>query len=105
MEIGSTRYVSFTGRANLHFSLTEYGLKIQETNSVKATWRLARPVNDTYLVAIASGPGITSPHWAIPKPYQPSSKDWTPRVFGLTNPVWLDADGDGKFTPLRKQKR
>jgi hypothetical protein len=81
------------------------GVKIQETNLMKATWQLARPANDTWLVAIASGPGITSPHWAIPKPYQPSSKVWNPRVFGLTNPIWLDADGDGKFTPLRLQKK
>lgn len=80
------------------------GTKIQETNSTKVTWKLPRPGRDTYLVAIASGPGITSPHWAIPKPYQASAKRWNPRVLGATNPIWLDADGDGKFTPLRLQK-
>ena len=80
------------------------GVKIQETNSAKVTWTIPRPKADAYLVAIATGPGITSPHWAIPKPYQPSSKVWNPRVLGATNPIWLDADGDGKFTPLRLQK-
>jgi hypothetical protein len=24
-------------------------------------------------------------------------------VIGATNPVWVDADGDGKFTPKRLQ--
>ena len=27
---------------------------------------------------------------------------WTPRVLGATNPVWLDGDGDEKFTPARQ---
>jgi hypothetical protein len=81
------------------------GVKIREATSMKAIWNLPRPAQDTHLVAIASGPGITSPHWAIPKPYQPSSKVWNPRVFGATNPIWLDCDGDGRFTPLRLQKK
>ena len=70
----------------------------------KVKWTIRRPAQDAFLVAIATGPGITAPHWAIPKPYQPTSKVWNPRVLGATNPIWLDADGDGKFTPLRKQK-
>ena len=85
------------------------GRKIQErsldANSATITWTIPRPVGDAYLVAIATGPGIKSPHWAIPKPYQPSSKAWNPRVFAATNPIWLDADADGKFTPLRMQKK
>src|SRR5262249_47209688 len=44
------------------------------------SWTIPRPAHDVYLVAIASGPGVTSPHWAIPRPYQPSSKVWEPRV-------------------------
>jgi hypothetical protein len=68
-------------------------------------WTVPRPAQDVHLIAIASGPGITSPHWAIPKPYQPSSRMWNARVLGATNPIWVDADGDGKFTPLRKQKK
>jgi hypothetical protein len=81
------------------------GVKIQETNAANISWKLPRPSQDAYLVAIATGPGITSPHWAVPKPYQPSSKTWNPRVLGATNPIWLDGDGDGKFTPLRLQKK
>jgi hypothetical protein len=74
------------------------------TNVQKASleWTIPKPAEDSHLIAIASGPGIRSQHWAIPRPYQPSSTRWNPRVFGATNPVWLDADGDGKFTPNRK---
>jgi len=63
----------------------------------RVTWTLPRPSADTALVAIASGPGVTAPYWAIPRPYQPSSKDWEPRVLGATNPVRVDGDGDGQF--------
>ncbi len=74
------------------------------TNVQKANveWIIPKPAEDTHLIAIASGPGVRSLHWAIPRPYQPSSTRWNPRVFGATNPIWLDADGDGKFTPSRK---
>jgi hypothetical protein len=64
-------------------------------------WTLPRPANDTYLVAIASGPGVREPFWPLPRPYQPTSRVFEPRVIGSTNPIWLDADGDGKFTPPR----
>jgi hypothetical protein len=77
----------------------------EDASPYQIRWVLPRPAKDAYLVAIATGPGIQSPHWAIPKPYQPSSKAWNPRVLGATNPIWLDADGDGKFTPLRLQKK
>ena len=78
--------------------------RIQATTEVekaRITWTIPRPTHDVHLVAISSGPGITSPHWAIPRPYQPSSLAWKPRVFGSTNPIWVDADGDGKFTCAR----
>ncbi|EDY22302.1 hypothetical protein CfE428DRAFT_0427 [Chthoniobacter flavus Ellin428] len=64
-------------------------------------WRIPRPAHDTYLVAIASGPGVTAPYWAIPFPYQPTDRLRNPKVIGATNPVWLDVDGDGKFTSAR----
>jgi hypothetical protein len=64
-------------------------------------WKIPRPPNDTYLVAIASGPGVREPFWPCPRPYQPTSRVFLPRVIGSTNPIWLDADGDGKFTPPR----
>jgi len=67
----------------------------------KLKWTLPRPRHDVFLVAIASGPGVKSPHWAIPRPYQPTSRNWEPRVIGSTNPIWVDGDGDGKFTPAR----
>ncbi len=60
-------------------------------------WKLPKPAHDVHLVAIATGPGVTEPYWEIPRPYQPSSKAITPRVIGATNPIWLDADGNGRF--------
>ena len=62
-------------------------------------WQLPKPAHDVHLVVIATGPGITEPFWEIPRPYQPSSKTFVPRVVGSTNPIWLDADGDGQFEP------
>jgi hypothetical protein len=64
----------------------------------RVAWELPRPAHDVHLVALATGPGVTEPFWEIPRPYQPSSKAFTPRVLGATNPVWLDADGDGRFS-------
>lgn len=61
------------------------------------TWQIPKPGHDVYFVVIATGPGVTAPYWELPSPYQPSSKTFTPRVIGSTNPVWIDADGDGKF--------
>lgn len=63
----------------------------------RITWKLLKPVHDMHLVVIATGPGVTEPFWEIPRPYQPSSKAFVPRVIGSTNPIWLDADGDGRF--------
>jgi hypothetical protein len=65
------------------------------------TWLVPRPPHDVHLVAVATGPGVTEPYWAIPKPYQPTSRAWTPRVIGATNPIWIDADGDGQYTSPR----
>jgi hypothetical protein len=69
----------------------------------RITWQLPRPAHDLALVAIAAGPGITSPYWATPRPYQPASPVWRPRVLGATNPVRIDGDGDGAFTSPRAQ--
>jgi len=69
----------------------------------RITWNLPKPARDIYLVAIASGPPVRAPYWRIPKPYQPTSTTWNPRVVGATNPIWIDADGDGIFTALRLQ--
>ncbi len=59
------------------------------------------PQHDFWIVAVATGPGVREPFWAIPRPYQPTSKVWRPQVIGVTNPIWVDADGDGRFTSPR----
>jgi hypothetical protein len=86
------------------------GVKIRDAKIVpsaqvekaRVTWQLPRPIHDQYLVAIATGLGVRAPYWAISRPYQPSSKTWTPQVIGATNPILLDADGDGKFSCARE---
>jgi len=82
------------------------GLKVREQalaaeHERSVTWTLERPAHDVHLVAIAAGPGIVAPYWAIPRPYQPVSPHWEGRVIGSTNPIWLDGDGDGRFTAAR----
>lgn len=64
----------------------------------EVTWMIDRPRHDVFLVAIATGPGVTDAFWQTPRPYQPTSPDWTPRLIGATNPIWVDADGDNRFT-------
>ena len=81
---------------------------IREPSSVagekaRVTWKLPRPTHDVALVAIASGPGVTLPYWATPRPYQPSSLRWRPRVLGATNPIRVDGNGDGVFNSPRAQ--
>lgn len=65
----------------------------------RIVWQIPKPAHDVHLVVIATGPGVIEPFWEIPRPYQPSSKTFVPRVVGSTNPIWLDADGDGRFEP------
>jgi hypothetical protein len=67
----------------------------------RVEWSIPRPRHDVALVAVASGPGVTAPYWPIPRPYQPTSKVWEPRVLGVTNPVKLDADGNGTWNSPR----
>lgn len=89
------------------------GIKVREAaiaatdrvEKARVEWRLPRPRHDVHLVAVATGPGVTAPYWEISRPYQPSSKVFTPRVIGSTNPVWVDADGDGKFSSARALAR
>jgi hypothetical protein len=68
----------------------------------EVTWEIPRPGHDVYLVALTSGPGVTSPFWAIARPYQPTSRTWTPRVLGVANPIYVDGDGDGVWTSPRQ---
>ncbi|WP_145367373.1 CehA/McbA family metallohydrolase [Maioricimonas rarisocia] len=89
------------------------GVKIRETaisagdNSLptgvkwQGRWTIPRPPHDVHLVAIAWGPGIDGSYWKTAKPYQPTSQDWQPRVFGCSGALWIDADGDGSRTSAR----
>jgi hypothetical protein len=89
-----------------HVELYANGILIREQKvsddgkpgeKASVTWDIPKPKHDVHLVVIATGPGVTAPYGETPSPYQPSSKTFVPRVIGSTNPVWLDADGDGKF--------
>jgi hypothetical protein len=86
------------------------GIKIQErridpmlgsVEKARVEWSIPRPPHDVALVAVASGPGVTAPYWPIPRPYQPTSTAWEPRVFAVTNPIRVDADGDGSWSSPR----
>ena len=86
------------------------GIKVQERRiehppgaieKARVEWSLPRPARDVTLVAVASGPGVTAPYWPISRPYQPSSTDWEPRVLAITNPIRIDADGDGSWSSPR----
>lgn len=86
------------------------GVKIREqavatpfTAGEKASieWLIPRPAHDVHLIAIASGPGVTAPYWKFSPPYQPTSRELRLVAIGSTNPVWIDADGDEKFTAAR----
>ena len=67
----------------------------------KTEWVIPRPNHDVHLVAIATGPGITSPHWKTALPYQPTSSDFEPTSIGCSGAVWLDVDGDGRRSSAR----
>jgi hypothetical protein len=64
-------------------------------------WTIPKPRYDVHLVAVATGPGVREPYWNIPFPYQPTDRLRNPQVLGLSNPVYLDADGDGHYTSPR----
>jgi len=73
----------------------------ERVEKAEIRWPLPARRHDYFVVVIASGPGVTDPSWAIPKPYQPTSTAWMPVVFGLTAPIYVDADGDGAFSSAR----
>lgn len=55
-------------------------------------WTLPKPAADSFLVAIAMGPGIEAPYWRTAKPYQPDTPDPTTHVIGASGAVWLDVE-------------
>jgi len=68
--------------------------KIQHPSSAvvkyKERWVFGGPLKDVYLVVIASGPPLGNSYWTPPQDDR--------YVVGATNPVWIDGDGDGKFS-------
>lgn len=54
---------------------------------------------DVWITAVAIGPGVSAPYWPTAKPYQPDSIEFEPYVFTCTGPLWVDVDGDGRYTP------
>ena len=72
-----------------------------QVEKARLEYPLLRRSQDYFLVMIASGPGATEPFWGLARPYQPSSPEWNPTLIGITNPIWVDADGDGEFTSAR----
>src|SRR5207302_2934037 len=64
-------------------------------------WTLSRFRHDLHLVAVATGPGVTGLYWPIARPYQATSPVVRRRVIGATGAVWLDGDGDGRWTSAR----
>jgi hypothetical protein len=78
------------------------GTLLRKASGANTEWKLPRREHDYYLVLIATGPGMTEPYWAQARPYQPTSRTLNPVVIGATNPIWIDADGDGKFSAPRE---
>jgi hypothetical protein len=60
-------------------------------------WMLDGTKHDFFLVAVASGPGVSGPFWPTAKAYQPMSIDFQGYVLGSTGAVYVDVDGSGKF--------
>jgi hypothetical protein len=73
----------------------------ERIEKINLTLNLPRPKYDVHLIAVATGPGIRAPFWESPRSYQPTSRKHVPLVQGATNPIWIDGDGDGKFTAAR----
>ncbi len=67
------------------------------------TLPLPPSIQDQWIVAIASGPGVREPYWPSPRPYQPTRPDWEPRVIGANNPIRVDRDGDGVWRSPRDE--
>ena len=56
------------------------------------TWTLPEVREDGWLVCVVLGPGVKNPAWATEADY----------TFAATNPIYLDVDGDGRYSPPRE---
>jgi hypothetical protein len=73
------------------------GLKVAEqelvmvprtTLSTNVTFKIPAPPHDAHLVCVAYGDGVKDPSWKTLHDY----------TLAVTNPVFIDVDGDGKFS-------
>jgi hypothetical protein len=85
----------------LHEEAIESDQSLPQGLKWQRTWKIKRPSHDVHLAALAIGPGIEGPYWRTAKPYQPTSPDWTPQVFGISGAIWIDSDGDGRKSCAR----
>ena len=53
-------------------------------------WVFGGPGKDIHLVLVATGPRLENSYWSPPQDDR--------YVIGATNPVWIDGDGDGKYS-------
>ena len=53
-------------------------------------WVFGGPSKDIHLVLVATGPHLKNSYWSPPQDDR--------YVIGATNPVWIDGDGDGKYS-------
>ena len=58
--------------------------------------------HDVFVSAVVRGPGGRELFWPIAKPYQPTSEHWNPEFMAVTGAIFIDADGDDKFTCAKK---
>jgi hypothetical protein len=68
--------------------------------------RVPRPRGDAHVVVVAMGRGVTAPYWPMTKPYQPTSVEFVPYSLGVTGAIFVDVDGDGRFSsPFSQAER
>ncbi|MDW8310296.1 MAG: CehA/McbA family metallohydrolase, partial [Verrucomicrobiales bacterium] len=65
----------------------------KQPTDARVEFRLPRPKNDAYLVCVVVGDGVNHPAWRIQEKYTQA----------VTNPVFLDGDGDGHYSSPHAQ--
>jgi hypothetical protein len=77
------------------------GVKVAETNLVKGTglsldrdlkFKVPAPAHDAHLICVAYGQGLDDPAWPTYAKY----------TLAVTNPIFIDADKDGKYRSPRE---